>query len=208
MAFPPPRTRRDDLVELNPAWSRAGRASVSKTCLSNESYFLECPCFGATWRRDQIHDLVRDTNADLVCLIETFKAAFSTPELSSITGADRFVWRCLRASGHSGGIHIGARVDVFDFVAFDHGIFWASMVVYHKSLNVLWEIMVVHGPADQTLSLLFLNEIAVEISPSHGQPGPNGPTRPDATPGQGPGLDFEPEGRAGPRPGPTIFAIY
>lgn len=119
--------------------------------------------FGARGRRDQIQDLVRDANVDLVCLIETFKASFSNNELSSIAGADCFVWRWLPASGHSGGILIGAKLDLFDFVAFDHGIFWASMVVFHKSRNILWEIMVVYGPADHSLSPLFLDELTAKI---------------------------------------------
>lgn len=84
--------------------------------------------FGASGRQDQI----RDVNIALVCLIETFKASFSNNEFSSIAGADSFAWRCLSASGHSGGILIGAKLDIFDFVAFDHGIFWASMAVLHK----------------------------------------------------------------------------
>ncbi|KAE8795696.1 hypothetical protein D1007_29411 [Hordeum vulgare] len=89
--------------------------------------------------------------------------SFSTHELSSIAGADRFVWRCLPASGHSGGILLGARVNVFDFVALDHGIFWASMVVYHRTLNVVWEVMVVYGLSDHSLSLLFLDEHTTKI---------------------------------------------
>lgn len=76
-------------------------------------------------------------NIDLVYLIKTFKALFPNNELSLIAGANRFAWRCLPASRHSGGILIGAKLDVFDFVAFDHGIFWASMVVLHKQLNLL-----------------------------------------------------------------------
>lgn len=52
---------------------------------------------------------------------------------------------------------------MFDFVAFEHGFFWASMVVYHKRLNALWEFMVVCGPADHSLSLIFLDEITAKI---------------------------------------------
>lgn len=81
----------------------------------------------------------------------------------SCLSVDRFAWHWLSSSGHSGGILIGAKLDIFDFVAFDHGIFWASMVVLHKSLNVLWEIMVVYGPADHSLSAMFLDELSSKI---------------------------------------------
>ena len=84
-------------------------------------------------------------------------------ELSSIAGADRFDWNFLPSSGHSGGILLGSKCDVFDFVTFDHGIFWASSVLFHRQLNSLWEFMVVYGPADHSLSPIFLDEISNKV---------------------------------------------
>lgn len=55
------------------------------------------------------------------------------------------------AFGHSGGILIGAKIDIFDFVPFDHGNFFASMVLSHKDLNKLWEVVVVFGLAHHSL---------------------------------------------------------
>lgn len=128
-----------------------------------KSLFWSIRGFGARGRQDQICHLVHDANVCLVCLIETFKASFSNNELSSTAGADHFVWRCLPAFWHSGSILIGAKLDCFDFVAFDHGIFWASMVVLHKSLNVLWVVLVVYGPVGHSLSTLFLDELTAKI---------------------------------------------
>ena len=119
--------------------------------------------FGARGRRDQIRDVVRGDNIDIVGLVETFIDSFSRNELSAIAGMDRFDWHVLPSSGHSRGILIGSKRDVFDFVAFDHGIFWESIVVYHKSLNTLWEFMVVYGPADHSLTSLFLDELSAKI---------------------------------------------
>ena len=79
--------------------------------------------FGARGRRDLIHDLVSGEHIDILGLVETFKKSFSSPELSAVAGMDRFDWHFLPASGHSGGILIGSKRDVFDFIAFDHGIF-------------------------------------------------------------------------------------
>ena len=119
--------------------------------------------FGARGRRDQLKDLVRSNSIDFVGLVETFKDSFSPSELSAIVGMDRFHWQFLPASGHSGGILIGSNKDIFDFVAFDHGFFWASVVLSHKSMNTLCEYIVVYGPADHSLSNLFLNELSTKI---------------------------------------------
>ena len=119
--------------------------------------------FSARGHRDQIKDLVHGNNVDLIGMVETFKTSFSPHELLSFAGMDRFDWHVLPALGHLGGILIGSKRDVFDFVAFDHGIFWASTVVCHKALNLLWEFIVVYGPADHSLSSLFLDELSEKI---------------------------------------------
>ena len=87
--------------------------------------------FGARGRRDQLKDLVRSENVDIIGLVETLKPSFSPNELSAVAGTDRFDWNVVAPVGHSGGILLGTKKDVFDFVAFDHGIFWASTVVSH-----------------------------------------------------------------------------
>ena len=55
--------------------------------------------FGARGRRDQISDLVRGNNIDIVGLVETFRESFSPNELSAIAGMDRFDWHALPISG-------------------------------------------------------------------------------------------------------------
>ena len=93
--------------------------------------------FGAWGHRDQFRDVVRGENIDIIGLVKTFKDSFSLNELSPITGMDRFNWHFLPSSGHSGGILIGCKRDVFEFVVFDHGIFWARIEVHHRHLNTL-----------------------------------------------------------------------
>lgn len=111
-----------------------------------------------------MRDYIRNADADLICFQETKKSTFSNNELSSIAGADRFLWKFLPSSGHSGGILIRAKFDSFDFISFSPGVFFASMVVLHKALNVLWEVIVIYGPADHLLSHLFLDELHVTLS--------------------------------------------
>ena len=119
--------------------------------------------FGARGRRDQLKDLVRSENVDFIGLVETIKSSFSSSDLSAIAGIDRFHWNYVASAGLSGGILLGAKKDTLDFVTFNHGIFWASMVVSLRSLNSLLEIMVVYGPADHAMSYAFLDEISIKI---------------------------------------------
>lgn len=117
----------------------------------NESYFFgTCAGLGLGGTGTKFAIYVRDANIDLICLRETIKTSFSNNELSSI--------------GHSGGILIDAKLDVFDFIAFDQGVFFASMVVLHKALNKLWEVIVVYGPVDHSLSQIFLDELSIKLT--------------------------------------------
>ena len=107
--------------------------------------------------------MVRSENIDIIGLVETLKPSFSPNELSTISGIDRFDWNYVASVGHSGSILLGTKRDLFDFVAFDHGIFWASTVVSHHTLNSLLEIMVVYGPADHSMSYIFLDGLRNKI---------------------------------------------
>lgn len=82
--------------------------------------------------------MLSEAKIDILGLVETFKDSFSPNELFAIVGMDRFDWHFLPSSGHSGGILIGCKQDVFYFVVFDHGIFWASIVVHHRHLKTVW----------------------------------------------------------------------
>ena len=106
---------------------------------------------------------MRAERIDFIGLVETLKPSFSPSELSAIAGIDRFRWNFVASVGQSGGFLLGTNNVTFDFVAFDHGIYWASMVVSLRSNNTLLELMVVYGPADHSLSQIFLDEIFTKI---------------------------------------------
>ena len=129
-----------------------------------KAFFWNIRGFCARGRRDQLKDLVRSENVDFIGLVETFKSSFSASELSAIAGIDRFHWNYVASAGHSGGLLLGTKKDTFDFVAFDHGIFWASTVVSIRSLNSLVEILVVYGPADHAMSYAFLDELSIKLN--------------------------------------------
>ena len=65
--------------------------------------------FSTRGRRDQLKDLVRSENIDIIGLVEMLKPSFSPNELSVVVGIDRFDWNYLASSGHSGGILIGTK---------------------------------------------------------------------------------------------------
>lgn len=44
--------------------------------------------------------------------------------------------------------------------------FVASMVLSHRSVNKLWEVVVVYGLADHSISHSFLDELALKVSSS------------------------------------------
>lgn len=123
--------------------------------------------FGARGHRNQLRDYICDSHVDLVCLQETIESSFSLAGLASIAGSVSFNWRWLPASGHSGGILVGAKADTFDIVTFDCGIFYASLVLAHRDLNKLWDVIFVYTPADHSLSPLFLNELFLKVKSSN-----------------------------------------
>ena len=77
--------------------------------LQMKALFWNVRGLGAWGRRDQIKDVIRGDNIDLIGLVETFKTSFSPHELSAVAGADRFNWNFLPSSGHSRGILIGSK---------------------------------------------------------------------------------------------------
>ena len=107
--------------------------------------------------------MVHSENIDIIGLVETLKPSFSLNELSGVSRIDRFDWNFVASVGNWGGILLGTKKDMFDFVAFGHGIFWASTIMSHRTLNSLLEIIVVYGPADHSLSYIFLDELRNKI---------------------------------------------
>ena len=105
---------------------------------------------------------MRAEKIDFIGLVETLKPSFFPSELSAIAGIDKFRWNSVASVGQSGGFLLGTNNDTFDFVAFDHGIYWASVVVSLRSNNSLLEFMVVYGPADHSLSYIFWTRFIIK----------------------------------------------
>ncbi|PNT74650.1 hypothetical protein BRADI_1g19599v3 [Brachypodium distachyon] len=118
---------------------------------------------GQAGRRAQLVDLVKDYKVDIFCLQETIKATFSRKQLVLLGGNFVYHWEIKPADGHSGGMLIAAREDVFDLISAEPGEFFSSVVVRHKASNVQWEVINIYGPAGYERKVEFLQELASKL---------------------------------------------
>ena len=72
-------------------------------------------------------------------------------------------WHWLPASGHSGGILLGAKEDTFEIEDMDSGDFFVSMSLTHRRSSFRWEVIIVYGPADHSRSPAFLLELKSKV---------------------------------------------
>ncbi|PNT71804.1 hypothetical protein BRADI_2g35721v3 [Brachypodium distachyon] len=63
------------------------------------------------------------------------------------------------AVGHSGGLLIAVREDLFEFISSSQGDFFASMVIRNKLSRLQWEVLNVYGPVHYDRKAAFLAEI-------------------------------------------------
>jgi exonuclease III len=108
-------------------------------------------------------ELVKDFRVDIVCLQETIKREFSDAELRRISGGCDFKWHMVPVRGHSRGLLVGVRMDSFDIVEVDKGIYFCSSVVVQKSTGHCFEIINVYGPTQHEFSEEFIGELTVKL---------------------------------------------
>ena len=118
--------------------------------------------FGQEGRRRQLINYLRDEDVDIVGLQETIRQDFSISELE-ILSRQKFSWHWLPATGHSGGILLGAKEDTFEVEDMDRGEFFVSISLTHRRSNLRWEVIIVYGPADHRRSADFLCEIKSKV---------------------------------------------
>ena len=118
--------------------------------------------FGQEGRRNQLKEHMRREDVDIVGLQETIRSDFSIPELEGLS-RHKFAWHWLPASGHSGGILLGAKEDTFEIEDMDSGDFFVSMSLTHRRSSFRWEVIIVYGPADHSRSPAFLLELKSKV---------------------------------------------
>jgi exonuclease III len=114
--------------------------------------------FGRSGRRTQIKELVHKEGADVLFLQETIRQEFTDQELRSLVNGEVFHWHWRSAVGHSRGMLLGLRDDMFEVGSIDQGRFFLSASVFHRDAHFKFELIGVYGPADHSLSVLFLAE--------------------------------------------------
>jgi exonuclease III len=118
--------------------------------------------FGAPGRQRQLKEYMRQENVDIVGLQETIKESFLLHELEGLS-RHKFAWHWVPAVGHSGGILLGVKEDTFEVDDMDHGEFFVSMALTHRCSNLIWEVIMVYGPADHRRSPAFLAELTSKV---------------------------------------------
>jgi hypothetical protein len=96
--------------------------------------------FGKLARRRQIREYLSEENMDGMGLQETMKESFSDRELQEISGGAQFKWCWKGLHGHSSGILMGIKEDVYEMEDAEVGEFYVSMVLRHRTSNLRWEI--------------------------------------------------------------------
>ena len=95
----------------------------------------------------------------MVGLQETVKRDFFDQDLLDLAGGLPFTWIWLPARGHSGGILMGTRVDTLEVESHDIREFSIQMDLRNRLTNFRWSVVVVYGPAQHDLSIIFLEEL-------------------------------------------------
>jgi hypothetical protein len=72
--------------------------------------------------------------------------------LFEIAGGNQFFWAWKSAKGHSGGILMGIKDDIYEVEDSKVGDFFVSMVLRNRLTNLRWELITVYGPTQHTLA--------------------------------------------------------
>jgi exonuclease III len=122
--------------------------------------------FGHSGRRTQIKELVRKEGADVLFLQEMIRQDFTDQELRSLVNGEVFHWHWRSAVGHSGGMLLGLRDDMFEVGSIDQGSFFLSASVLHRVARFKFELIRVYGPAGHALSSQFLTVLEAKVQSS------------------------------------------
>jgi exonuclease III len=117
-------------------------------------------------RKTQIKELARKEAVDVLFLQETIRQDFTDQELRSLVNGEVFHWQWRSAVGHSGGMLLGLRDDMFEVGGVDQGRFFLSATVMHRNARFKFELIGVYGPADHAMSALFLAELESKVQSS------------------------------------------
>lgn len=114
---------------------------------------------GNPGRRGQLKEVVQINKIEVVAIQETIRESFHMKELERFVGGRDFQWFTKPATGHSGGMLLGANTELFEVVEMDVGQFFISMVLKNKVGGKEWGVINVYGPVQYDRKEDFLREI-------------------------------------------------
>ena len=80
--------------------------------------------------------------------------------VSKIAGNRNFTWQWVPPLGRSGGILLGADLDLFDLIEHECGKHFIRMLLRDKNSKLKWHLVVIYGPAQTEKKESFLVELA------------------------------------------------
>ena len=99
--------------------------------------------------------------------LETIKQDFTDLELRGLEVGERFFWSWLPANGHSGGLLMGVRDNLFEVGNMDSSLYFVSLDVLYRPSKPKYTLIIIYGPADHSNSAEFLDEISGKIARCH-----------------------------------------
>lgn len=84
----------------------------------------------------------------------------SNAELSNLGGGGQFSWKWSPSKGRSGGILVGIRDSIFDIVEQQNGDHFVRLLLYDKTNDSRWNLVVVYGAAQVEHKEDFLTELS------------------------------------------------
>jgi hypothetical protein len=83
-----------------------------------------------------------------------------THDLSELYRNNNLKWVWKEASGHSGRILMGVRVDNYEVENFEVGDFYVNTELRNRVTNFKWELITVYGPANHNRSVEFIAKLS------------------------------------------------
>lgn len=103
---------------------------------------------------------IMQENLDLVGIQETIKQDFSDRELKEMSGSIDFIWKCIPARGHSGGLLLGIKLESFEVEKVEMAEFFLGCLVRNRLTNYRFWFLNIYGPAQHDLSDDFIQELS------------------------------------------------
>lgn len=75
-----------------------------------------------------------------------------------------YLWLCNPSKRRSGGILVGAKIELYDVGSFQQGKYMLQLNLWDKVNKVKWNLLVVYGAAQEEHKLEFLSELSAFCS--------------------------------------------